>query len=107
LQTPGDCQKIVCTGSGGVTSADDATDLPVSNTTCLTNPACVGPSPLTPAFTPTATGTDCSADGNPPNHVCGDTSNGSIAGVRVECNVDADCNFSAATTCNTVTGTCQ
>ncbi len=66
FQTPGDCQKIVCNGSGGVMSVDDATDLPTSSTECLINPGCSGPSPLTPVFTDSATGTSCVGDNNPP-----------------------------------------
>ena len=106
-QTPGDCQKIVCNGAGGVTSVDDATDLPTSNTVCETNPACCGPSPLTPCFTPAAPGTNCTADNHPPNHVCG---SGATAGVCVQCNTDVDCgsvNDAGTLTCNTSTGQCQ
>ncbi len=109
LQTPGDCQKIVCSGSGGFTPVDDLTDLPISSTACLINPVCAG-SPLAPSFTKAPTGTDCSADGNPPNHVCGDTTNGNIAGACVQCNSDLDCpaiNDAATPTCNASTGTCQ
>ncbi|MFO0684837.1 MAG: hypothetical protein U0234_22460 [Sandaracinus sp.] len=95
-QTPGDCQRLVCDGFGGVTSADDASDLPISSTACLVSPACTG-TPLAPAFTPAATGTDCTADGMAPRHVCGDTTMASVAGTCVACNVDGDC----------TAGTCQ
>jgi hypothetical protein len=91
LQTPGDCQKIVCAGNGSVTSVDDATDLPTPTTVCETNPACVGPSPLTPGFTSAPTGTSCTADGHPPDAVCGDTSNANVAGTCVQCNTTGDC----------------
>ncbi len=110
LQTPGDCQKLVCNGSGGVTSSDDVTDLPVSNSECLVNPACdASGGPTTPRFDPAPTGTSCSGFGNG-EHVCGDTSNPFIAGMCVQCNVDADCLvFAPAGTlvCNTSSGTCQ
>ncbi len=95
-QSPGDCQKIVCDGAGGTTSADDATDLPTATTLCEINPACAG-APLAPAFDPAATGTDCTADGMLPRHVCGDTTMPTYAGTCVACNVDGDC----------TTGTCQ
>jgi plastocyanin len=95
-QTSGDCQKIVCNGMGGTTSADDAGDLPVSATACLTDPACAG-TPLAPDFTPAAAGTDCSADNDPPNHICG---GGIAAGTCVQCNVDADCTGTGATCSN-------
>jgi hypothetical protein len=102
-QTPGDCQKLVCNGSGAVTSIDDPTDLPLSMTACLTNAACVG-TPLTPTFTPAPTGTDCTADNQPPKHVCGDTTT-AFAGVCVECNVNGDCT-GGLTTCS-ASHTCQ
>ena len=108
-QTPGDCQQLVCNGSGGTTSQNDATDLPVSSTACLMDPACTG-NPLAPTFTDAPTGTDCTADGHPPNHVCGNTSNGNIAGTCVQCNTDADClaiNDAGTLSCDTSTGTCQ
>jgi hypothetical protein len=110
LQTPGDCQQIVCNGSGGVTSIDDATNLPTSDTVCETNPACCGPSPLVPCFMAAPTGTSCTADNNPPNQVCGNTSNDDIAGTCVECNGDGDClgiNDAGTLTCDSSTGTCQ
>lgn len=91
-QTPGDCQHIVCNGSGGMMSADDATDLPTSSSACLTSPACTG-SPLAPSFTDAATGTPCTDSGG---SVCGDTT-GAASGMCVECNVDGDCTV----------GTCQ
>jgi hypothetical protein len=110
LQTPGDCQKVVCNGSGGVTSEDDSTDIPTSNSACLIDPACCGPSPLTPCFTNAPTGTSCTTAADPSAHVCGDTANPDIAGVCVECNNDNDClaiNNSGSLSCDTATGTCQ
>lgn len=98
-QTAGDCQKLVCNGSGGTTSADDVTDVPTASSSCETNPACTG-SPLAPSFTPAATGTACTDSGG---HVCGDTTM-SAAGTCVACNTTADC---TAGTCNTSTHTCS
>jgi hypothetical protein len=86
-QNPHDCQKIVCNGAGGVTSINDPTDLPVSNTVCQINPACTG-SPLAPSFTSQPAGTDCTADNQLPKHLCG---SGVFAGTCVQCNGDADC----------------
>jgi hypothetical protein len=104
IQTPGDCQKLVCNGSGGTTSMDDPTDLPVSSSACLINPACTGV-PLTPSFTPAPTGTTCTAT-DPLAHVCGDTSSPLLAGTCVECNVNADCPV-AKPTCTPATGLCN
>jgi hypothetical protein len=61
-QTPGNCQKLVCNGQGGVTSIDDPTDLPTSTSACLINPACTG-EPLAQSFANAATGTPCSDNG--------------------------------------------
>jgi hypothetical protein len=94
-QTLGDCQKIVCDGAGGTVSVDDPIDLPFSNTVCDT-PSCVG-HPLVPVLIPAPTGTDCTADDNPPNHVCGNTAS-PAAGRCVECNTNADC--SGGTSCS-------
>lgn len=103
-QTAGDCQKNVCNGAGGVTSEDDATDLPTANTLCLISPACSG-APLSPSFTPAPTGTDCTADPGP-GSVCGDTSNPLIAGTCVGCNTAADCS-GGTPTCNATTHVCE
>jgi hypothetical protein len=111
LQTPGDCQKIVCNGSGGTMSIDDATDLPGSSgSACLIDPACCGPSPLTPCYTNAPTGTSCTSGSDPSGHVCGDTTNSTIAGTCVECNDDADClavDDAGTLTCDTSMGLCQ
>jgi len=61
-QTAGDCQVLVCNGSGGTESADDPTDLPVSDSACLTNPSCSG-TPLAPSFTDAPSGTACTDSG--------------------------------------------
>jgi hypothetical protein len=111
LQTPGDCQKVVCDGSGGKMSVDDPTDLPTSNSACLINPACCG-SPAAPCFTNAPTGTACTLASDPAAQVCGNTSNSTIAGTCVECNTSSDClaiNDAGTLTCNTTTnpGICQ
>ena len=98
-QTPGDCQRAVCNGSGGTTSVDDMTDLPTPSTSCENSPACTG-SPLAPSFTPATTGTACSDSGG---HVCGDTTT-IAAGTCVDCNTSADCTVG---TCNTTAHTCS
>ncbi|AKU95723.1 Tryptophan synthase alpha chain [Labilithrix luteola] len=110
LSTPGDCQKVVCNGSGGVTSVDDATDLPTSNSACQVNPACCGPSPLTPCFTSAPATTQCTSAADPASHVCGDPRNAFIAGTCVQCNSNADCtsiNPAGTLACNTTSGLCE
>ncbi len=105
-QVPGDCKKATCDGAGGTTTVTDPTDLPTPNTICETNPSCQG---STPHFDPAPTDTNCTADNNPPNHVCGDNSTG-LAGTCVECNTSADClvlNDAGTLSCDTATGTCQ
>jgi hypothetical protein len=108
LQTPNDCHKVVCDSVGGTTSVPDGTDVPVASTVCLINPQCFGGTQ--PTFDAAPTGTDCTADGQLPKHVCGDPAIPAIAGKCVECNVDADCNAindAGTLTCNTSTGVCQ
>ena len=96
-QTTGDCQELVCDGAGGVTSIDNSGDVPTSFTVCKAA-MCVGPPPLHAELINAPAGTDCSADNSPPNHVCGDTNEPSVAGKCVECNTNADCSFPQ--TCN-------
>jgi hypothetical protein len=107
LQTPGDCQKVLCNGAGGVTAVNDPTDLPTSNSACLINPHC---SNGVPGFDNAPTGTPCRSAGDPSAQVCGDTSNATIAGTCVECNTDGDCfalNDAGTLVCNAPTGLCQ
>ena len=104
-QTPGNCQQLVCNGSGGSISTDDPTNLPTPTSACLTNPACSG-TPLAPSFTDAPTGTACTSASDSLADVCGDTSNSNIAGTCVECNMDSDCG-GGSTTCNTSTGICM
>jgi hypothetical protein len=102
LQTPDDCQKVVCNGAGGFTSIDDGSDVP--QVACQN---CNG-TPLAP--TPLPTGTTCTLASDASAHVCGDTSNNAIMGTCVECNVSTDCAaascdgtgtvFTTAATCN-------
>jgi hypothetical protein len=110
LQAPGDCQKMVCDGSGGKTSVDDMTDIPgPSGSACLINPSCQG-SPLAPHYDNAPTGTPCTLGSDPAAHVCGDTTIGVIAGTCVECNTSADClavNDAGTLVCNTSMGLCQ
>jgi hypothetical protein len=109
LQTQGDCQQVVCNGSGGTTTENDSANIPTSVTACLIDPSCCGTSTLAPCFTDAATGTNCRSDGTGGN-VCGDTSNSNIAGTCVECNTNSDClyyNPNGTLTCNPSTGTCQ
>lgn len=87
---PGDCQKLVCNGTGGTKSADDATDLPVVTSVCQSNPTCAG-MPLAPKFAYAAAGTSCLADNQFPNQLCGDPTNAQLAGVCVQCNTTQDC----------------
>jgi hypothetical protein len=95
-QKAGDCQKLVCDGAGHVISVDDDTDVPgPSGTVCATSPTCAG-SPLAPSYTYAPTGTDCTADGKPPAHVCGDTTD-ATKGTCVACNTVADCPNDAGT----------
>ena len=54
-QTPGDCQRSVCDGTGQVVTVVDGTDVPSDNNQC-TDDACVG---NVPVHTPVATGTSC------------------------------------------------
>jgi hypothetical protein len=107
LRTSGDCQQVVCDGSGGDTTIDDATNLPTSPSACLIDPACCGPSPLTPCFTDAPTDSSCTTSSDPNALVCGDTSNLTIAGTCVECNNTGDCVAIGKTTCNTSTGVCS
>jgi hypothetical protein len=63
-----------------------------------------------PCFTDAQTDTYCGGDNDPPNQVCGDTTNSNIAGMCVECNTDADClsiNDAGVLECDTASGTCM
>ena len=91
-QITGDCKVLVCDGAGGITSIDDATDVPKLTTVCQTNPVCSG-TPLAPHFMDAPTGTSCVADGKLGKYVCGSTTVPAVAGTCVECNVAADCSF--------------
>jgi hypothetical protein len=89
-QTPGDCQKAVCNGAGGVTKVNDAADVPTSTTLCQTSPSCTG-QPLKPHFTFAPQGTSCVGDGQPSKQVCGPPNDATFGGTCVQCNGDADC----------------
>ena len=75
-QTPGDCKKNVCNGTGSVTSAADSTDIPTDGNVC-DKASCNGG---TPAHTPVAGGTPCG-----PMKTC--NGSGSCAG----CQAGTDC----------------
>lgn len=76
-QTPGDCQRAICDGSGAVTTENDDSDLPVDTDEC-TDSVCSSGQPSLP-FSPA--GTPC----NQNNDVCDGN------GVCVECLDGADC----------------
>src|SRR5262249_7286456 len=86
------CQPTGCGGTGGRVGGRAASALPRSARAARV-PACTpvcADVPLTPSFLPAATGTDCSADGDPTRSICGDTTT-AAAGTCVECDTDADC----------------
>src|SRR5262249_17810556 len=113
LQSPGDCQKVVCTGTSGtsLTPVDDPTDIPgPTGSACLTSPACCGPSPLTPCYTPPPTGTPRPTGSDPAAHVRGDTTTPTVAGTSVECNSAPDCfavNDAGTLACDPTMGVCE
>jgi hypothetical protein len=111
LQTPGDCQRVVCNGSGNDFSIDDFNDVPgPSGSACRIQPSCCGPSPLTPCYANAAAGTSCTSSGDSNARICGDPSNANVAGTCVECNTTVDClaiNPAGVLSCNTTTGRCQ
>jgi hypothetical protein len=76
LQMAGDCQKVVCNGSGGTTKVADDADKPNDNNACTTD-TCMGGSPK---YTNVTAGTTCGAMG-----VC------NAAGGCVGCNAPTDC----------------
>ena len=75
-QASGDCKKAVCDGNGGVTAADDPSDVPGNDNPCA-SPSCQGG---TPVYTPAPSGTSCG-----PSKQC--NGQGSCAG----CTTAADC----------------
>jgi hypothetical protein len=105
-QVPHDCQKVVCDGNGGTMTVADDTDLPVSNTVCKSNPACLNG---TPQFDYAPGGTDCTSDGQSGKRVCGDAldAGGSMPGTCVECNVPEDCPIPEGGSPNCINNTCQ
>ncbi|MFT5430419.1 MAG: hypothetical protein ACI9OJ_001093 [Myxococcota bacterium] len=98
INTPnGDCQKMVCDGSGGTISADDPTDLPIGVPVCFVA-SCAG-SPLAPGLTPESTGVSCTDPNNPAAALCGDSA---LPGTCVQCNTPSDCP-AATDECHVVT----
>jgi hypothetical protein len=62
MQTPGDCQQIVCDGSGGTTSINDLLDVPADANDCTTAACAVGSNGVAaPTQTPDAFDSPCSA----------------------------------------------
>ncbi|MEP7122631.1 MAG: plastocyanin/azurin family copper-binding protein [Byssovorax sp.] len=78
MQTPGDCKKNFCNGTGGIAPATDNSDVPVDGVTC-TSDVCTGGVPSNP---PVASGLACAQNGGA---VC----NG--GGVCVQCLVASSC----------------
>ncbi|MCB9628598.1 MAG: hypothetical protein H6725_14580 [Sandaracinaceae bacterium] len=92
-QTVGDCQSLVCNGTGGVTSTALNSDLPNDSNSC-TNDTCVAG---TPTFTNRANGTACGMNGMCLNGGC------------VGCVAASDCgvsDFCVTYTCSAM-NTCQ
>jgi hypothetical protein len=83
----GDCQKTVCDGYGGTTTAPDDTDLPANSNPCLQS-LCTSGVPSTP---PKAQSTACSQGG-------GTECDG--AGACVQCVTAADCPGGPDTECS-------
>jgi hypothetical protein len=60
MQTPGDCQIVVCDGNGGTTSQADNTDVPADDGNSCTSDTCSNGAPVHPAL---AAGTACNTNG--------------------------------------------
>lgn len=97
-QVPGDCKQVVCDGAGATINGDDDTDVPSDNEVCTADSCFAG----SPVHMPVAKGTDCTAQGPAPKHLCGDPA-GLGAGKCVECNAAADCGAGK----NCVANVCQ
>lgn len=81
-QVPGDCQRVVCTRTGGQMSVDDPNDVPLTSPECQQDPTCAG-SPLAPSHGAADPGIPCSG-----GRICGADD---AAGICVECNAWQDC----------------
>ncbi len=74
-QSTGDCKKNVCDGSGGITTENDDTDVPVSTGECTTGKCTNG----VPSQTPVTLGQECSTG------FC------NFAGLCAECQFNTNC----------------
>jgi len=54
-QTPGNCEKNVCNGTGGITAVADGSNIPTNGTVCDIASCSLG----MPVYTPVASGTSC------------------------------------------------
>jgi hypothetical protein len=100
VEPAGDCQEVVCDGTGGTKPAEDDDDLPTSTNQCVQN-VCSGGVPSNP---PKPATTTC----NQSNGVCDPTAGTCEcdgAGACVECITAADCPGGPDTECNTRTCT--
>ncbi len=92
-QVAGDCKQNVCDGAGNLTSINDNADHMSDGEAC-TDDSCVNGAPV---HNPHPAGTDCTAEGPAPKHLCG-TPGGAAAGKCIECNAGADCASKVCTT---------
>ncbi len=92
-QVSGDCQQIVCNGSGGTTTIPDATDVPSDPTGC--NPGTCSGSPLVPGHGTSANGTSCGMNVSCLNGVC------------TGCAGDAQCQTNGRTNGKCIAGACS
>lgn len=96
VQTPGDCKKVICDGSGGNVTVEDNSDIPISTNKCLT-PVCItGES----SFSPSTPGTVCVTNTGSTG-ICGDGLNAGVCGA---CQSNSECPMSESecqhSTCN-------
>jgi hypothetical protein len=96
VEPAGDCQNVVCDGSGGTKNVPNIADLPTSSNQCLQN-VCTGSVPSNP---PQPATTACNQTNN---NVLGSECDGN--GACVQCLTAADCPGGPDTECNTRTCT--
>ena len=101
-QTAGDCKQNVCDGAGNLVSSNDDNDHITDAESC-TNDTC---SAGVPVHSPLNAGTDCTAQGPAPKHLCG-TPGGAASGTCIECNVTADCASKVCTANACMAATCM
>jgi hypothetical protein len=108
LQTPNDCRKVVCDGTGSDTQVDDSSDVAAPSGPCAI-PQCCGSNPAVPCYDNAPIATPCASNADLFAILCGDPSNSHVAGKCVECNLDSDClkiNDAGTLSCDTTTGNC-